>query len=62
MAQQLEDVDEAIEAIEGGAQSITAEDGRTYTRADLGTLYKRADRLESRANRASGGDRRVAEF
>lgn len=61
LAQKIEDNDAAIEAIETGAQSITIA-GRTYTRADLATLYARADRLAAKAARAAGGGRRVAEF
>jgi len=61
LAQKIEDLDAAIEAIETGAQSITV-DGRTYTRANLRELYLRQDRLESKANKADGGGRRVAEF
>jgi hypothetical protein len=62
LAQQLTSVQAAIAAIEGGAQSITAADGRTYTRASLQTLYDREKALLLRTERASGQARRVAEF
>jgi hypothetical protein len=62
LAQQLTSVQDAISAIEGGAQSITSADGRTYTRASLATLYDREKSLLLRTERASGQARRVAEF
>ena len=61
LAQKIEDNDAAIEAIETGAQSYSIA-GRTYTRADLATLYKQADRLAAKAARAASGNRTRAEF
>ncbi len=59
-AQQLEEVQAAIEAIESGAQSLTVEGIRSLTRADLATLYKREERLQGLALReARGGGIRV---
>lgn len=42
--EQLESVQAAIAAIEGGAQSHSI-NGRAMSRADLGTLYAREERL-----------------
>lgn len=53
LAEQLTSVQTAITAIESGAQSISV-NGRSYTRADLKTLYDREDRL--RKNIAAGVD------
>lgn len=62
LAEQLESVQSAIEAIEGGAQSYTIE-GFAYTRGTLKTLYDREARLLSRiAKEQAGGGRTVAEF
>ena len=61
LAQRLASVQEAIAAIEGGAQSISIA-GRTYTRANLQTLYDREDMLESKIERESTQQRTVAEF
>ena len=61
LAQRLANVQTAIAAIETGQQSFSYE-GRTYTRADLATLYAQEERLESRIERADNGGRRVAEF
>jgi hypothetical protein len=59
-AQQLESVQTAIAQIELGAQSYTLEGVRTVTRADLGMLYKREERLRVMAAReARGGGIRV---
>lgn len=54
--------DAAIEAILEGAQSATAADGRTVTRADLAKLIQYQKYLEDRIDRADKGTRRVAEF
>lgn len=48
----------AIQAIEEGGQSFQHGD-RTYTRADLQTLYARLDKLEGRAIRTAAGGARV---
>ena len=61
LAEQLANVQAAIEAIEDGAQSYTI-GGRSYTRANLETLYRREERLQAKTNRAASGDRRVCEF
>lgn len=57
VTEQLENVQAAIAAIEDGAQSYSIRD-RSYTRADLKTLYEREDRLlaryEREANNRSG--------
>ena len=62
LAEQLDDVDAAIEAIETGAQSITAEDGRSVTRGNLPALYKRRDAIQRRINFESNKGRTWAEF
>ena len=62
LAEQLESVQSAIEAIEGGAQSYTIENF-TYTRGSLKMLYDRETRLLSRiAKQEAGSGRTVAEF
>lgn len=61
LAQRLASVESAIEAIEGGAQSISFQ-GRTYTRANLETLYRERDRVEKRIDRQSTQSRTVVEF
>lgn len=48
--QQLEEVQAAIEAIEGGAQSYSIA-GRSLSRADLATLYARESKLRVLATR-----------
>lgn len=58
---QLTRVQEAIAAIEEGAQSVTI-NGRTYTRPDLKTLYDREERLLRLIEKEDNLDRRVAEF
>ncbi len=59
-AQQLDEVQAAIEAIESGAQSVTVEGIRSLTRGDLATLYKREERLRGLVLReARGGGIRV---
>lgn len=55
---QLERVQGAIAAIESGAQTYTL-DGVTYTRGDLGTLYKREERLRPLAEREGRAGARV---
>jgi hypothetical protein len=55
-------VQTAITAIESGAQSVTAPDGRSLTRADLGTLYEREKYLERRIAMQATYGRTVAEF
>jgi len=62
LAQQLEDIDEAIAKVESGVQQITSPDGRVTTFPTLAVLYKRKDKIEADIVRAAGGDRRVAEF
>lgn len=62
LAEQLENVQAAIEAIETGAQRITAEDGRTLTYADLGTLYEREKSLQRRINFQINKGKTVAEM
>jgi len=61
LAEQLASVQAAIAAIESGAQSTT-NDGRTLTRADLGTLYNREKELLNKVDRADRGRTTVAEF
>lgn len=59
---QLERVQTAIAAIEGGAQSysISTELGsRSYGKADLSTLYAREKELRTRAAREARGGIRV---
>lgn len=62
LAVQLTRVQAAIADIEEGAQSITAEDGRSLTRANLPALYRREKSLISRINLESTKGRTVAEF
>jgi len=52
--EQLESVQEAIAAIESGAQSYEIA-GRKQTKADLATLYDREAFLMPKALRESGG-------
>jgi len=67
LAERLASVQAAIAAIEGGAQSISIS-GRTYTYANLDTLYKQEEYLENKIDRASQqasgscANRTVAEF
>lgn len=61
LAQQLDSVQAAIAAIEGGAQSYSV-NGMTYTRASLETLYRREEQLERRTSQAGQPMRTVAEF
>lgn len=51
--QQLESVQAAIDAIEGGAQSVTYE-GKKIDRGQLETLYSREERLLSRYKSEQG--------
>ena len=55
---QLERVQAAIGAIEGGSQSYSVA-GRTFTKADLETLYKREIFLRSKVDRESNGGIRI---
>ena len=62
--EQLESVQAAIASIEGGAQSHSI-NGRAMTKADIGTLYAREERLRPLADRerSSGRSRfRPVEF
>lgn len=55
---QLESVQAAIEAIEGGAQSYTiqtATGSRTVQRANIAELYRREERLRPKAAREARG-------
>ena len=61
LAEQLDAVQTAIEDVETSGQSIS-EDGQSYTRADLRTLYAREERLLRMIDRADNGRRTVAEF
>lgn len=53
LAQKLARVQAAIAAIESGAQSISVE-GRSYTRGNLETYYKREEQLELKIKREAG--------
>lgn len=56
--EQLEEVQAAIEKVEGGAQSYSIGEGgatRTVTRATLETLYQREKYLRTMAARESRG-------
>jgi hypothetical protein len=55
---QLESVQAAIAAIEGGAQSVSW-NGRSQTSADLKTLYDREKWLRKMVNQESRGGIRV---
>lgn len=57
-ATQLERVQNAIAAIEGGAQSFTVL-GRQYTRGELSTLYAREKDLLARLERETRGGSRI---
>lgn len=56
--QQLDAVDAAITAIEGGAQSFTVL-GRLYQRGDLQKLYAERHRLEQKLQQEARGGSRV---
>lgn len=58
-SEQLDEVQAAIEAIEGGAQSYTGPTGRQVTRADLKTLYEREGRLRGKVVSENRGGIRV---
>lgn len=62
LAVQLTRVQEAIANIESGAQSITAEDGRSLTRASLPALYEREKSLLNRIATEGNHGRTIAEF
>jgi hypothetical protein len=53
--EQLESVQAAISAIEGGMQSWQMPDGQMATRANLETLYKREERLIPMVARETAG-------
>lgn len=55
---QLERVQRAIAAIEGGSQSYTIL-GRSFTKADIGKLYDREMQLKSAIARAARGGIRM---
>lgn len=55
---QLDSVQAAIAAIEGGSQSISW-NGRSRTSADLSTLYEREQWLRRMVDRSSRGGIRV---
>jgi len=57
-AQQLEDIDAAIAAIETRNQSYSI-NGRSMTRADLATLYAERRRLQPLAAREARGGARI---
>ena len=62
--EQLTSVQDAIEKIEGGAQSASI-DGMQVTRADIHTLYDREAHLLRKIDlvaRGAGFGRRVVEF
>jgi hypothetical protein len=62
LAAQLDSVQAAITTIEDGAQSISIND-RTWTKADLKTLYDREKRLQNQiARQEAAHGRTVAEF
>lgn len=57
-SEQLDRVQDAIAAIESGAQSASITTGtftRSWTKADLAALYKREEWLRSMVARESGG-------
>lgn len=62
LAAQLTRVQTAIAAIESGAQSITAEDGRSLTRGNLKALYEREKSLLRRIDHETTHGRTVAEM
>jgi len=55
---QLESVQAAIAAIEGGAQSYSVQ-GRSVSRGDLAMLYKREETLRRKVDRETRGGIRV---
>jgi len=62
LAAQLTRVQAAIAVIEEGAQSITAEDGRSLRRGELKVLYEREKNLIRRIEFENNKGRTVAEF
>ena len=62
LAEQLASVQAAIADIESGAQSITAEDGRSITKPSLRVLYDREKRLLRRIEHESTHGKTLAEF
>lgn len=58
----MDDVDAKIAAIETGAQSITAGDGRSVQNPLLRTLYEERTRLQRKINFESNKGRTLAEF
>ena len=56
--EQLDSVQSAISAIESGAQSYSIS-GRSMSKADLGVLYDREERLLKKVARSSRGGIRV---
>ena len=60
----LTSVQAAIAAIEGGSQEISQDGKGSLTRAPIGVLYKREERLLRQIARAeqTGGQRSHAEF
>jgi len=61
LAQQLTDIDAAIEAIVTGGQSYSIA-GRTYTRANLSELRAERNDILRRIEHETGHGRRRAEF
>lgn len=58
-SEQLESIQNAIEAVLSGAQSYTL-DGRTVTRANLSSLEAREERLERKLAKENGARPRVS--
>lgn len=58
VTEQLESVQTAIAAIESGAQSYELH-GRSFTKANLETLYKREENLLSRHEAEQGAGPRI---
>lgn len=59
LEEQLESVQNAIEAIENGAQEYSIND-RTVTKGDLEILYRREARLKRAIERDKDGSRTLA--
>jgi len=62
LAEQLASVQAMIAKIEAGAQSVTAEDGRSVTRPNLQALYDREKQLLRRVDYESTHGKTLAEF
>lgn len=63
IAERLEEIDIAIEAVETRGQSYTTGDGRSYTRANVSELYAERRRLRAdQAQEVEGGQRAGIEF